>query len=634
MKKLVTILLLLISSITYSQTGVGYLNYTVYDIRNNQVGAYANSSTDFVTMFDITKGASVYASGVTTPQKALYFSNGWQPSGVPNGGAYTGIKVTGYFVAKETGIYTFAIDGDDGVDFSMDGVVVTSYYGAHGFGGYRYGTISLVAGKTYSFMARYENWGGGWGLYLQWKRPSQSTYSIQSDECYSTIPADPIKKVSTNFNFNNLDATKFSIGSTSLDVNGLIDITSSLDINKINTGNKANTTGGQVEWCVIYQYDLTNHRYRVGIDSRQMTVTANTVNKLKLFDLWDGDVEFISYNPNGWSEYYINTNTEFNFTNSIFSSYIRDGGNYHALRADFSYTTTTAFKTQSITLNTTNNLSTLYNSIVTVSDVYLAFKELSNGGLFGNQSGNEFTYGIQYKNADIDDNGIFDENDTYRLLQYLTGTKNIVDSFTLSNTVRLIPTDKYNTIGKSNWSTITTPLNNVYSFDINTGKTNDLLSVATSWKGDVNLSHSTSPISNGTTTMSLKTMNITVSNEVNATVMTEINNGKVFCYINFNPLQQQIVGTQFKVDYDNTILKFVGVEFKTKGSPLNYGTNKDTYINLGSLITDGSTTLDNTTEYKLTFVPISEITNTLGLISISSTDAVNKSGNQLKLTIK
>ena len=75
MRKLLTILFLFIFSITYSQSGVGYLNYSVYNIANNGAGQYANNATNFVNMFDVTKGASVYASGVTTAAKALYFVN-------------------------------------------------------------------------------------------------------------------------------------------------------------------------------------------------------------------------------------------------------------------------------------------------------------------------------------------------------------------------------------------------------------------------------------------------------------------------------------------------------------------------------------------------------------------------------
>jgi hypothetical protein len=66
---------------------------------------------------------------------------------------------------------------------------------------------------------------------------------------------------------------------------------------------------------------------------------------------------------------------------------------------------------------------------------------------------------------------------------------------------------------------------------------------------------------------------------------------------------------------------------------MNYGSNNGTFINLGSLITDGSTALDNTTTYKITFTPIKKIDNVLGLISISNTDAVNKNGTQLTIKI-
>jgi hypothetical protein len=66
---------------------------------------------------------------------------------------------------------------------------------------------------------------------------------------------------------------------------------------------------------------------------------------------------------------------------------------------------------------------------------------------------------------------------------------------------------------------------------------------------------------------------------------------------------------------------------------MNYGINKGTYINVGSLITDGSTSLDKTTEYKIKFTSPSGTNNILGLISIGSTDAVNKDGKTLKIKI-
>ena len=613
------------------------MNYTVYNINPNGAGQYANNATDFVNMFDVTKGATVYASGTAAVNSALLDFNGrWTASGIPNGGNYTGIKIYGYFVPKETGTYSFFINGDDGVDFSLDGSVVTSFYGPHGFGANHYGTVNLVAGKSYAFMARYQNWGGGWGMDLEWKRPSQYNWAIQADECYSTSPSTPTKKAITNFNLNtNLDATKFSLGSA-LSSTGTLDITSLLDSNKINTGYKATITSGQVEWSYTNpNASWLNGNSRLLIDMRQVgNINPTTINSVKIFDAYDGPVTFSS-NDGTWAIYTVPSPlTKITDGTSANNSSIRNVNGWntdYAFQSSIAFSPTQAYKTQSISLSTTNNLATLYNSIVTVSDVWLAFKEVANVGIFGNQSGNEFTYGIQYQNGDVNNDGYFNEADAFLLLQHLTGKKNIVDTFKLSNTLRIIPQSTYDKIGKSNWTTFTNPLDSNYSFDINTGKSTDTLNLAMAWKGDVNLSHSTTPKSNGITTMAVRTM--AVSTDVQSSIITELSNGKVYAYITFDPLQQSVVGTQFQLNYDNSVLKFEGVEFKTKGSPMNYGTDKGTFVNLGSLITDGSTSLDNTTEYKVTFTPIKAITNTLGLLGISTTDAVNKDGKQLKVKV-
>jgi hypothetical protein len=115
--------------------------------------------------------------------------------------------------------------------------------------------------------------------------------------------------------------------------------------------------------------------------------------------------------------------------------------------------------------------------------------------------------------------------------------------------------------------------------------------------------------------------------------MTEVIGDSVYAYITFDPLQQNVVGTQFQLNYDNSVLNFKGIQFTTKGSPTNYATNKGNYINLGSLVSDGSTSLDNTTTYKISFSANTKLDNILGLISIGSTDAVNKDGKSLKIKI-
>ena len=101
---------------------------------------------------------------------------------VPNGGDYYSIEVTGTFVPKETGTYTFGVNSDDGGDVLIGGTVVCTYYGGHGMGGYQTGTISLTSGTSYTFKARMQEYGGGDGLAVAWKRPSQSSLTLQTDE--------------------------------------------------------------------------------------------------------------------------------------------------------------------------------------------------------------------------------------------------------------------------------------------------------------------------------------------------------------------------------------------------------------------------------------------------------------------
>jgi Cohesin domain/Lectin C-type domain len=281
----------------------------------------------------------------------------------------------------------------------------------------------------------------------------------------------------------------------------------------------------------------------------------------------------------------------------------------------------------------TATLSTLTNQIVTVSDVYLAFKELSNKGLSGD-GGYEFTSGIQYMNADVNGDNLFNEEDTYRLLQHLTGARNLTDNCnTLSCWMKLMSTTDYNSVTKLNWGTFGNnskdtyaPLNPIartyaYNYDVNVF-----------WKGDVNLSHS--PTQSSVVGNSMGMMNRIVStpnNVINASILSENIGGKVIVTITLDPLEQNLVGAQFHLNYDNSVLQFEKIECNAKAT--NFGSDNGSYINLGSLITSGLTTLDKTTEYKIIFVPKIGINGILGLTSISVTDAVNQKGIQLKVNL-
>jgi hypothetical protein len=499
------------------------------------------------------------------------------------------------------------------------------------------------------------NWNNPYVIeYGTWANPDDATFT----EFYTNSVTHTNGDVLTarfNFDFGtNVDETKFTAKSntfvnnvwgtttnTSRALSGLgkVDLTNDLDTAKVNGGGvKATTTGGQVEWCVVYDYEPQSQRYQILIDKREFpqSTSASDVTTLQLFDLWNGPVTY-QWDDGTWAAYWIYTPTEFNFAGSSFTSNIRRAGFFWGLSAEFTFTPNTMFKQHGIDLSYTNQteLNTLYNSIVTVSDVFIAFKELSNGGIFGDQSGLEFTSGIQFMNADVDGNGIFNEADTYKLLQHLTGVSSLTEYSTLTYLMKLYGKSEYDAITKSNWSTQFNSTRSLYPFNLNSGVLNNTYNVSATWVGDVNLSHSAQQSVSSIASNSVRSMSVmsnSISNEVNVMSVGEIIGNKVVITLSVDPLQQELVGTQFQLNYDNTKLKFEKVDFITKGNPTNFGTNKGNYINIGSLITSGGA-LDKTTEYRITFTPINSLTDILGLTSISATDAVNKDGKQLKVKL-
>ncbi len=448
---------------------------------------------------------------------------------------------------------------------------------------------------------------------------------------------DETKFLAKSYTYTNNAWNGITTSTKALSGLGKVDLTSELDTLKINgNGVRASTTSGQVEWCVVYDYEPQNQRYQILIDKREFSqdISASGVTSLQLFDLWSGPVTY-QWDDGTWAAYWIYTPTELNFAGSSFTSNIRRAGFFWGLSAEFTFIPNTMFKQHGIELSYINqtDLNTLYSNIVSVSDVYLAFKELSNTGLFGNQSGLEFGNGIQYMNADVDGNGVFNEVDTYKLLRHLTGIEPLTQYSALTYLMKLYNKSEYDAITKSNWNTQFNYTRNLIPFSLNSGTLNNTYNLSVTWVGDVNLSHSAQQTQSSVASMSVRTMSLPISNEINASIITELVGDSVVAYITIDPLGQELVGTQFKLNYDNSLLKFNSVSYKTKGSPTNYGTDKGNYINLGSLITDGGI-LDNTTEYKISFTSKIKLDNVLGLISVGFMDAVNKSGKTLKVIMK
>ena len=491
------------------------------------------------------------------------------------------------------------------------------------------------------------NWNNPYVIeYGTWTNPDDATFT---DFFANSVIHSNGEVLRAQFNFTfgqSVDETRFTTKllaqsnnqyspttNVSRTLNGLgrVDMTSDLDTVKVaGNGFRATTTGGQVEWCVVYDYEASNQRYQILIDKREFPagVSPNSLANLKLFDLWDGPVTY-QWEDTFWAAYWIYTPTQFNFSGSSFTSNIRRASFFWGLQAEFTFTQSQNYKSHGVELSTTN-VASLYNNVVTVSDVFLAFKEVSNRGLFGNESGLEFGSGIQFMNADVDGNGMFDERDTYKLIQHLVGEEIIGNgSNNLSDYMKILPKSEYDLVTKLNWYTQPNSTTNIYSpINLSTTSLLNSFNYNVFWKGDVNMSHS-APQTNNNVRVTNKT-----SNGIDAFIMSEIDNGKVVVTITIDPLQEALVGTQFQLNYDNTKLKFEEVEFKTKGNPTNYGNNRGGFINIGSLITNGNGVLDNTTEYRVIFSLLNNTTNILGLTSIVETDAVNSNGLQLNVKIK
>jgi hypothetical protein len=514
------------------------------------------------------------------------------------------------------------------------------------------------------------NWGGAstWNdLSNNWSNPyiiEYGTWSNPDDATFTEFYTNSVSHsngevLTAKFNFDfggNVDETKFSTKAnryvnnlwstttnTSRAISGLgkVDITNDLDTAKVSgIGIKALTSAGQTEWAIINPYNSTLGGHQLLIDEREFNgtgVSPSDITSVKLFDIYDGPVSVHSVSG-FWKTYIMPGNLTTKITSSTFQSQLRLQDGWYGTKAEFTFSPMMSYKQHGIELTYTNqtDLNTLYNSVVTVSDVFIAFKELSNGGIFGNESGLEFTNGIQFINADVDGNGIFNESDTYKLLQHLTGVQPLTEYSALTYLMKLYSKSDYDGITKSNWNTKFNSTRSLFPFSLNTGTLNNTYNVNVTWKGDINLSHSAQQSASSVAGNSIRTMSIktnSVSNEVNALIMGENVGNKVIVTISLDPLQQEVVGTQFQLDYDNTSLSFEKVEFITKGNPTNFGTDRGAYITLGSLITDGSTLLDKTTEYKIIFAPKIELTGILGLTSISTTDAVNKDGKQLKIKL-
>lgn len=164
----------------------------VYDTQSYyNSNSHANNKSELDQFFDTTNSGVALEKARVHNRPHIFFGNSNQNAGIGNVNNYpyyitTGDKdgyawkIESSFVAPETGTYTFGVDSDDASDVLIDGSVVASYYGVHGFSGgvsNHTGTVSLTQGNQYDFAARFEEGGGGDGIAVAWQKPSDSSLS-------------------------------------------------------------------------------------------------------------------------------------------------------------------------------------------------------------------------------------------------------------------------------------------------------------------------------------------------------------------------------------------------------------------------------------------------------------------------
>ena len=682
MKKLLYILLLL-PTLVFGQSGEGYINYKSYKthygtgasstLSGVTYSGGANSTAEFDAMVDTNQpGTTLTNSGEVSPFGGTGLNGGHPPKW---GGSYFAIVYSGWFKPNKSGTYNIRTYADDSSETRYREVGTTEWLTMTyqwGCCSYVYGTATLDNTKWYEFEFRYQEYGGADYYYFGYSIPANSSSPIYNwissqhefgtwtnvEPSGGTTTTEPEVDLDLEFHSqlapeqyrfrvyydgtSTQDGTEWLNTSTMnssyyLDDDGSKDITDYLNLVKMANGKKATTTGGNVEWCVVYDYDSTNKRYRVGIDKREFPsgVSSSDVKQLQLFDVWDGDVTFKS-DDGTWGEYYIYTDTQLDFTNSTSSTYIRDANGFYGMRAEFSFEDVEIYKGHKISfMNPSNNIEQwtaeeFMDDYITVADVVAGFNELAGGGINGGLKGD--LSGVQLQNSDVNQDGEFDFQDSQIGLSFLTGGETPFNG-TLSEIMRIVPKSEYDNTTTANWKTQTNKSPST-SFTFNLIDTIQTLEYKVSFIGDVNLSHSATQSTSSPAVQSMSVRNSSTQNNTSLEVDLDIEKTEEHIIItldlpenNFN-----LIGSEFRIGFDNERVEYDKLETNTMMN--SFDAKRSSYVKIGSISTDGSLTLNSGVQYKIYFKPIQSFESTLGLVSVKKSEVVDVNANIINVIIK
>jgi len=283
------------------------------------------------------------------------------------------------------------------------------------------------------------------------------------------------------------------------------------------------------------------------------------------------------------------------------------------------------------------------DEVLTVTDVYLIFQQaiaaISGGGP-GSGSTNSFDYPIQYLLGELNNSGNIDFDDSYQALGHVQGVDNLSEWFTnLANGSK----DVWGRVEQLGVSTddyyfgqkfIFKPTDDVKTFNFG----HALI-------GDVDFSHGYTPTAEGAEyqaaqqsqaqqrySMTFNAMQTPV--EANIDLTSELIDGKVHFSIDLQ--EEGVVGTQFNVKYDNSILALENVIFDTGNEMTNFANHKEELakVNIGSLDQQGEITIKTGVAYKLIFTANEQLNNTSGLITFKLTEGIKADGTKVNFNIQ
>lgn len=262
------------------------------------------------------------------------------------------------------------------------------------------------------------------------------------------------------------------------------------------------------------------------------------------------------------------------------------------------------------------------DDVVTVTDVYKIFQYALDSDING--GGGAWEYDIQSILGEVTNDQTVDFSDSYELLAHINGVSTSANVTTAENGAFSLSAlmDVYGILGES-WH-IFKPTENNKSFTIGHGLI-----------GDVDFSHSTVPTATeakvATASAARTTLALMANRDVethNLDISSQLVDGKVIVNINLD--SQGLIGTQFKIKFDDSILTLDDIKYDTGSTMTNFGSVKTGIASFGSLDYEGNETVKTGTPYQLIFTPNEAITNTAGLVSFKIIEGVKADGTKVK----